>query len=79
MADQIEITVLAAEAGPGVHALARRVASLGVSVSDVQEAIGVVSGFADADQLERVRALPGVDAVEAAREIQLPPPESDIQ
>lgn len=79
MADQIEITVLAAEPGPGVRALARRVASLGVSVSDVQESIGVVSGFADADQLERVRALPGVDAVEAARAIQLPPPEADVQ
>ena len=79
MADRIEITVLAAEAGPTVHTLARRVASLGVSVSDVQEAIGVVCGVADADQLERVRALPGVETVEAARAVQLPPPESDIQ
>jgi hypothetical protein len=44
-----------------------------------QRAIGTITGSVAADAIERLKAVPGVLAVEAAQTYQVPPPDSDIQ
>lgn len=51
----------------------------GLEVRDVQDAIGIVSGAADASLLPALRRLRGIAAVEIERQHQLPPPDSDLQ
>ncbi|MGI9539560.1 MAG: hypothetical protein ACR2N6_05365 [Miltoncostaeaceae bacterium] len=77
---RVAITVSVKEVEPGAAAtLARRLRSMGVEVREVHELIGVISCDADPDGLDALRALPEVEAVEEARQVQLAPPESDVQ
>jgi hypothetical protein len=43
------------------------------------ESIGIVSGDADAEAVEKLKTVQGVRAVEESTWIQLPPPDSPIQ
>lgn len=77
---RVEITVSVREADLGaVRSLAQRVESMGMSVSQVHETIGVITGSAEDAVLPDLRALQEVEAVETTRRIQLPPPESEVQ
>ncbi|HET6893418.1 MAG TPA: hypothetical protein VFH31_20135 [Pyrinomonadaceae bacterium] len=51
----------------------------GLKVKGKHKDIGVVTGAIDKDKVESLRKVKGVAQVEEEREIQLPPPESDIQ
>ncbi|HWM06513.1 MAG TPA: hypothetical protein VNP92_29590 [Actinophytocola sp.] len=51
----------------------------GLTVNQVLDAIGVVTGSADSDVIASLSAVPGVSHVEPERTIQLPPPDSPIQ
>ena len=65
----------------GDPATARSVEDLAAAGLDIDErldAIGVVTGWADGDTVQRLRSLDGV-TVEAERDVQLPPPESPVQ
>ena len=41
--------------------------------------LGVATGSIDADKIDSLRKVQGVDHVEEERQIQISPPESDIQ
>jgi hypothetical protein len=51
----------------------------GLKVQQQLEAVGVVSGSIDSDQVEGLEKTPGVAAVERSRAIRIAPPESDVQ
>lgn len=51
----------------------------GLSVDQVLDAIGVVTGSADSDVIPSLSAVPGVSHVEPERTVQLPPPDSPVQ
>jgi hypothetical protein len=51
----------------------------GLTVDQELEVVGIVSGVVDPARLADLARVPGVLAVEPARTIQLPPPESEIQ
>ena len=77
---RLDVLVTAADTGPGaVDELAERLAQAGMEVGQVLATIGVVSGSIDDSLLEAIRALPGVQAVEQQRAVQLPPPDADVQ
>jgi hypothetical protein len=57
----------------------RRCARIGLRVTQELKEIGVISGRIAGDKLDDLARVRGVAAVEATREIQLPPPESDVQ
>ncbi len=77
---RIAISVSVASPEPGAAGiLARRLESMGATVRDVHELIGVVSCDVEAGMLDALRALPEVEAVEEDRPIRLPPPEADVQ
>ena len=50
-----------------------------MTVQRREAAIGVLTGSIAADRLDRLRAVPGVEHVEAQREIRIPPPDSPLQ
>jgi sugar phosphate isomerase/epimerase len=51
----------------------------GMDVTSVQPTLGTVTGEIDEERQESLGGIEGVEAVERAGEIQLPPPESEIQ
>lgn len=51
----------------------------GLTVTDVLEGIGVVSGTVDRAGLTALSTVPGVAEVERQNEIQLPPPDAPVQ
>ena len=53
-------------------------AAAGLEVEERLDAIGVVTGWADDETLERLRSIDGV-TVEAERGVQLPPPDAPVQ
>lgn len=56
-----------------------RLQGAGMEVDEVLPALGAVTGSADAGQLAALGNVEGVAAVEPARTIQLPPPDSPVQ
>ncbi len=56
-----------------------RLQSAGMEVDEVLPTLGAVTGSADAGQLTALADVEGVAAVEPARTIQLPPPDSPVQ
>jgi hypothetical protein len=51
----------------------------GLDVDQQLQTVGVVTGSIDADKVKDLEQVEGVAAVESARRIQLPPPDSDVQ
>lgn len=51
----------------------------GMRIDHVLKAIGTVSGRLPLAKLDQVRLVEGVSRIERAREIQLAPPEDDVQ
>jgi hypothetical protein len=43
------------------------------------ESLGMISGMADSKSIEQLRKVNGVIAVETAGEVQIAPPDSDVQ
>lgn len=62
-----------------VGELAGLLRDAGMDVDVVLPAIGIVTGSVDADKLAAIAAVPGVAAVEEQRDVQLPPPDEDVQ
>jgi hypothetical protein len=61
---------------PTVVAALRRA---GLTVTDVLDAAGVVTGTVSGDAIAALSRVPGVVDVETPRGIQLPPPDSPVQ
>jgi hypothetical protein len=59
--------------------VAERLRAAGMEVTEVLPAIGVVTGSAPASRLADLEGIDGVVAVEPARRIDLPPPDSPVQ
>jgi hypothetical protein len=53
--------------------------SAGMSGIQRQDTIGTLTGEAEKKALARLRRIPGVAAVEESQQIQLPPPDAEIQ
>lgn len=51
----------------------------GMKVEKKHKDLGVATGSIDTDKVDLLRKVEGVDHVEEERQIQIPPPESDIQ
>ena len=51
----------------------------GMKVEKKHKDLGVATGSIDADKIDSLRKVEGVDHVEEERQIQISPPESDIQ
>lgn len=65
--------------GADVAEAARRLEAAGMQVEHRLEAIGSVAGRVAADGVARLRAVPGVSAVESIAPIQIAPPDADVQ
>ena len=64
--------------GPRRRRRARRPAGAGLEVDEALGGLGIVTGRAAPDAVERLRGLPGV-TVEPEVEVQLPPPDAPVQ
>ena len=51
----------------------------GMEVEEKHKDLGVATGSIDADKIDALRSVKGVQHVEEERKIQIPPPESDVQ
>lgn len=57
----------------------KEVEKAGMEIDQELEDIGVATGSIDEDKVGKLREVDGVKHVEKERQIQLPPPESDVQ
>ena len=62
-----------------LSAVAEELRSAGMEVAAVMDDLGVVSGSVEPEKIERLAAVRGVAAVEASREVRIPPPDSPVQ
>lgn len=66
--------------GVRADAVVAELRAAGLRVEQVMDAIGAVTGRVPEAELDALRAVPGVSAVEAAgRDFQLPPPDAPVQ
>ena len=75
---EVAITVLD-EATDQVAALAQRLSAIGLEDAVALPSIGVISGVVALDKLPQLRAEPGVKAVELTIEVDIGPPDADVQ
>jgi hypothetical protein len=64
---------------PRIRAVARRLAQAGLAIHEVQEGTGTITGTIATAKLMSLRKLEGVAAVEEARQVAIPAPDSEIQ
>jgi hypothetical protein len=57
----------------------KNIEDIGLDVAQQMEEIGVVTGSIEPAKIDPINNVEGVSYVERSRDIQLPPPESDIQ
>lgn len=77
---EIEIIITVTEdRRANLKQIASELQSRGVKITDTMESLGMISGTAAANNLDQIRNVDGVAAIETAGTVQLPPPESDIQ
>lgn len=76
---QIVVVTLDESCLDAIDQKAAELASAGLNVTDVLEAIGQVTGEWSGPDFAPLRAVQGVVAVETSREISLPPPDSGVQ
>lgn len=63
---------------PGSGPSPEELADAGLDVDERLDAIGVVTGWADDEAVERLRSIDGV-TVEPETDVQLPPPDAPVQ
>ncbi len=64
--------------GPAAALAPEALAETGLVVDEHLEVVGVVTGWADDDTIERLRAIEGV-TVEFERGVQIAPPDAPLQ
>lgn len=57
----------------------KKVEKAGMEIDQELEDIGVATGSIDEEKVGKLRDVEGVSQVEEERQIQIPPPESDVQ
>lgn len=57
----------------------KKVEKAGMEIDQELEDIGVATGSIDEEKVGKLRDVEGVSHVEEERQIQIPPPESDVQ
>lgn len=62
-----------------VEEVVKRVKRAGMSVEEVMEGVGIVTGSIEPEKLDSLRGVAGVAHVEASRHFSIAPPESDVQ
>jgi len=75
----VEVNVVVdPSADGGVDGIVRRLRHAGLSVADVLDAVGVVSGHVSQPHLAGLANVHGVVAVEASQSVSIPPPDSNL-
>ena len=77
----IDVTILVADAHvESIDDMAAALQKAGLRLDSALPATGVITGAVqDEAAMRSIAALPGVAAVEPARDIELPPPDSPVQ
>ena len=73
-----EVVITAAD-DTDLDGLVQRLAAKGLTGGAALSSIGIITGNAAPDALDALRGEPGVASVELGGEIQLPPPDSEVQ
>lgn len=80
MSLQLEVMVsVDADEPQTIGAIAEQLAAAGLDVHDVHDAISVITGTVDEAAVSSLQEVPGVLDVERQRQVQIPPPGSDVQ
>ena len=62
-----------------IDAVAEGLRAAGMTVEQVLDAVGIVTGAVDSERRAALAAVPGVVAVELDRRVQLAPPDAEVQ
>jgi hypothetical protein len=71
--------VITAADDADLEGLAQRLAAKGLTNAAALPNVGIITGSAAQDALDGLRSEPGVASVEFSGDVQLPPPDSDVQ
>jgi hypothetical protein len=77
----VEVIVTIGQDGTeNLKEIASELQSRGLQITNEPlESLGMISGMADSKSIEQLRKVNGVIAVETAGEVQIAPPDSDVQ
>ena len=70
---------IAVDQSAQISEVAQKLQSAGMEVEQTLSIVGVISGAIEEAQINSLAQIDGVKAIEPEREIQLPPPDSEIQ
>jgi hypothetical protein len=77
---KVEVTVTISESAlHRMPQIAKQLRARGLTVTHLLEQSGIIAGTAPDDQVDGLRSIEGVAAVEPAGSVQIAPPESGIQ
>jgi hypothetical protein len=62
-----------------IKTVAKRLTTQGLSINEVLETSGLITGSMQPDKIERLRKTKGVMALELSGDVQIAPPDSSIQ
>lgn len=62
-----------------IDGVAEELKAAGMSVDQVLDAVGIVTGSVPSERRDALERLPGVAAVEAAHAFQIAPPDAEVQ
>ncbi|MDJ0349107.1 hypothetical protein [Cryobacterium sp. PH29-G1] len=63
----------------GIVDVAARLRAAGMSVENVLDTVGIITGSVSEQQLGALGRVEGVESVDRDRQVHLPPPEDDVQ
>jgi hypothetical protein len=78
MPNRVIVTVGARDLGR-IDRVAQDLRQAGMAVDQVLSATGIITGTAEPHRMTALGGVPGVASVEPDADVQLPPPDSDVQ
>lgn len=78
MSNRVQVSLTIAD-GADLQQVADALRKQGLTIGEVMEGLGVITGEADETSLDKLRATQHVEAVEQSRRIKLPPKDSPVQ
>lgn len=73
------IVTIADEHLGSINSVARALRGAGLHIDNILNEVGVIQGDAAHDCLSRLRGIAGVADVSVERDVQIPPPDAEVQ
>jgi|GraSoiStandDraft_4_1057263.scaffolds.fasta_scaffold433176_2 hypothetical protein len=78
-ADHDVVITVADETRADLDSLVQKLSAKGLTNASALPSVGIITGKAASHAIDGLRAEPGVSALELSGDVQIPPPDSEVQ